>query len=231
MPFATSNETRSRTCWPARSRRTRRTAKRAYARACLQSSRSATGPSARAFGSGRRRRTAAALKPRRLPAQQTTLRGAGLRGAAGAGGQKVPVGGRQHLAIPTRYLRKCGERCHPGAAAPTRAAARECRRRRPVPSSPEGQPFRAWQRAKIRESEKGAGPGLHSVYQAANSGTLCLFVRLDSSRDIEPWYILTPSAEVNPGLARSKPSHESPRSALPATGKLRGGLSMRKACG
>jgi hypothetical protein len=117
------------------------------------------------------------------------------------GGVKVPFGGHQHIAIPTKYLLKYTSIPIPDAMRPKNLLPPDAELGTVSTGSftTTSRPRKAVSRAsrkKLGSSE------FEAFVQRANSGTLCIFVHHGGisyhggSQDAEPWYILVPAARV-----------------------------------
>lgn len=105
------------------------------------------------------------------------------------GGEKVPLGGRQYIAIPTRYLRKYAPRIIPDQLRATHLL--------PNGAMSGGMPWAAPRRRNIsKRAYKKLGGGWVAFVQKARTGSLFIFVRKAGQRDAEPWYLLVREAEV-----------------------------------
>jgi hypothetical protein len=123
-----------------------------------------------------------------------------------SGGEKVPVGGHQFLAIPTRYLYKYTSRnrpipdnLRPKALLPPDAQAGVRYSGGFVAGRGEGIK-RAIGKATMKRLKTGE---FEAFVQTAKSGTVCIFVKhgglgFSGAQDAEPWYILVREAHIRP---------------------------------
>ncbi len=121
------------------------------------------------------------------------------------GGEKVPVAGHQHLAVPTRYLRKIAPGVIPaalrpknllpaGAAVGTEYSGRFGR---------VGKAATPYPRTRRQAGALGSGEYIAFI-QNTRAGARCIFVRhggmgtKTGPHDAEPWYVLIPEAHIKP---------------------------------
>lgn len=113
------------------------------------------------------------------------------------GGEKVPFGGRQHIAIPTKYLRKYAPSIIPDPMRPRNLLPPDAKLgagykgRFDGPSS--GQRF---QKVGVKRMAALGSREFVAFLQVDKAGTVCIFVRSGSKRDAEPWYVLVPEAHI-----------------------------------
>ena len=111
------------------------------------------------------------------------------------GGEKVPFGGHQHIAIPTKYLRNLAPRIIPAALRPKAL----------LPSNATiGQTYKGafgdagkrYERISRTALRKLKSSEFVAFLQHDRKGTLCIFFRPGSSRDAVPLYVLVTQANV-----------------------------------
>ena len=111
------------------------------------------------------------------------------------GGEKVPFGGHQHLAIPTKYLRNLAPRIiptqlRPKALLPQNASLGE------VYKGSFGSVGKRYEKISRTALRKLKSSEYVAFLQHDKKGTLCIFFRPGSSRDAVPLYVLVSEATV-----------------------------------
>lgn len=114
---------------------------------------------------------------------------------------KVPHNGNQHIAIPTKYLRARFPGAIPPPVRPRNLLPADASENVTYKGRFDGPSSGArFQRLSGRKLKQLGSREFVAFLRYDQRGTLCIFVRVSSSRDAEPWYILTPEAHVRPVL-------------------------------
>lgn len=121
------------------------------------------------------------------------------------GGEKVPHGGRQFLAVPTRYLRQMAPGIIPAELRP-KALLGAVGGRYAVVTRQKGQiALRNQQRVR----------GFDFFLQDLRSGRKAIMGRYFTDRDAYPFYLLIPDAHIKPRLEMQHEVEQAARAAFP----------------
>lgn len=103
-----------------------------------------------------------------------------------SGGERVPIGGRQHRAVPTKYLRRMAPGIIPDELRP-----------RALLQYAQLGGKRVTRRGGLR-GQSGAIRGMIFFLATTHSGTLCIMGRYLTDREAYPMYLLIPDAHLRP---------------------------------